>query len=103
MTEDPSSGPKLIAYSAHDCTIIAFINALIEDLPRHQPAHASSLFFELHHINGDQYIRIYYRNEGKTIPLKLKGIGYQCELSQFKKVFRQYIITVEEFYKKCSC
>ncbi|KAJ8941206.1 hypothetical protein NQ314_010464 [Rhamnusium bicolor] len=63
---------------------------------------ASTIFFELRKRNTINYINAFYRNDGVLTPITIAGCDFDCNLSDFKNIVSNLIITVEEWYDVCE-
>ncbi|KAF5920627.1 hypothetical protein HPG69_011207 [Diceros bicornis minor] len=80
--------PKLLAYSAHDTTLVALQMAL-DVYNGEQAPYASCHIFELYQDdNGNFSVEMYFRNESNKVPwpLILPGCPHRCPLQDFLRL-----------------
>ncbi|KAH9488850.1 mitochondrial acyl carrier protein [Bulinus truncatus] len=82
-TQDKPS-PKFYMYSAHDTTVSALLSAM-HVFDRHAPMYRALVMVELHYIQNDYFVRIYYRNDTTREAYELTPPGCQnpCRLVDF--------------------
>ncbi|NXC79195.1 PPAL phosphatase, partial [Cercotrichas coryphoeus] len=76
---------KLLAYSAHDTTLVALQMAL-DVFNKIQPPYASCHLFELYQEDdGNFSVEMFYRNESgkEPFPLTIPGCQHKCPLQRF--------------------
>jgi len=86
------SGLKYAYYSAHDYTLLSFVNSL-SSLSKVMPGFADSLVFELY---DDQTVRVLYNQQ----PLLMEHCPGTCNWSELKEVFAKH--KVDDLAKACE-
>ncbi|KAJ8941207.1 hypothetical protein NQ314_010465 [Rhamnusium bicolor] len=97
-----TSTQKYKQFSCHDINLSSILISLGAYIPGTLPGFASTIFFELREINGIHYINIFYRNDGILIPITVAGCNFDCNLTDFKNIVSNLIISVEEWYAVCK-
>lgn len=87
-------------YSAHDITIVNFLNSLnVYEL--HIPPYGASIHFELYRRGQMYYVQLFYRKRGlKDVPpINIPNCGTMCPLNKFQDLYRDILPTESETYK----
>ena len=89
-TENPM--PKFYMYSAHDTTVAAFLSAL-RAFDRHQPIYRALVMVELHQIDEEFIVKIFYKNDTAAEPSLLtpKGCPDPCTLLNLIEVTKDTV------------
>ncbi|XP_005096976.1 prostatic acid phosphatase [Aplysia californica] len=99
--KESSPSPRFYMYSAHDTTVAAFLSAMqVFDL--HQPMYRALVMVELHQINDDHVVKIFYRNETTADPYELSPPGCKnpCTLGSFVEATKATV--PEDWEKECQ-
>lgn len=107
-------------YSAHDTTIVNILNTLglfdvimiivfaFEKITfsRFQgklPPFASCVMFELHRINREYFIQIFYKKKPSkpAMPLFIPNCGVNCPLEKFRRIY-QSLIPTGDYDTECA-
>ncbi|CAL1538268.1 unnamed protein product [Lymnaea stagnalis] len=81
-TEVPN--PKFYMYSAHDTTVASLLSAMhVFDL--HSPIYRALVMVELHKVQDDYIVKIFYKNDTTREPYELNvpGCTNPCKLNDF--------------------
>lgn len=62
---------------------------------------SSSIYFELWKGKESAYIRVYFKNTDVLYPLIIDGCDFNCELKDFKRIFKNYIINEDTLDREC--
>ncbi|XP_072383568.1 testicular acid phosphatase homolog [Diabrotica undecimpunctata] len=95
---------KALIFSLHDLNILCFLQAF--QYPEiSQPAFASSVFFELRKskTNGRYFVNTFYKPtvEQPPISIAVAGCDVDCDLDNFKNIFREFRLSSGQWYSEC--
>lgn len=93
---------SLWIYSAHENTIIGFLNSVGLFKELHLPPYASSLHFELYKSDANEhYVQLFYKQfDGENIlPLNIPNCGEKCPLDRFYELFAD--ILPGDYHSEC--
>ncbi|XP_050508473.1 testicular acid phosphatase homolog [Diabrotica virgifera virgifera] len=95
---------KTLIFSLHDLNLICFLQSF--KYPEiAQPGFASSIFFELKKskTNGPYYVNTFYKPsvEQTPIPINVAGCDLDCDLDEFKNIFRDLRLSAGQWYSEC--
>ncbi|KAJ3659156.1 hypothetical protein Zmor_010861 [Zophobas morio] len=95
------SGRKVYLYSAHENNIAELLILLGIFEPLHIPDYGSYVMFEIHKINNEHGVKIYYENYVANGPqlLKLPGCDTFCEITKFVSLIEEYFPPDDLCYK----
>lgn len=96
--QNPTSGPKLTVYSAHDINVLGLLRTFGHN---YRPTFSSSIYFELWKLEETSYINVYFKNGDWVYPLQINGCDFNCALNEFKNLMKNYIIDEQTFRKEC--
>ncbi|KAH9488851.1 hypothetical protein Btru_058684 [Bulinus truncatus] len=93
--------PKFYMYSAHDTTVAALLSAM-HVFDRHAPMYRALVMVELHYIQNDYFVRIYYRNDTTREPYELTPPGCEnpCKLAEFVSITQDTV--PEDWDQECQ-
>ncbi|XP_055860871.1 prostatic acid phosphatase-like isoform X3 [Biomphalaria glabrata] len=83
-TQQDKPSPKFYMYSAHDTTVATLLSAM-HVFDRHAPIYNALVMVELHNIQSDYVVKIFYKNESNSDPYELfvPGCNLPCKLVDF--------------------
>lgn len=98
-----SENPKYQMWSGHDSNIAAALITLGAFEP-HDPAFASTLYFELRNGTESLYLNIFYKDDdlGVFEPITVKGCTFDCPLNQFGTILSEYLIDTDTWETECQ-
>ncbi|KRY86756.1 Lysosomal acid phosphatase [Trichinella pseudospiralis] len=92
---------KFYAYSAHDETLIGFLEHMRVYNATMVPTYASMILIELLELRGKYFVQIYFKNGNNSVmPLELKFCPHPCSLKKFEKNFKN--ITPLDWFSACG-
>ncbi|RUS79984.1 hypothetical protein EGW08_012249, partial [Elysia chlorotica] len=91
-TKKEKEMPKFYMYSAHDTTVAALLSAL-HAFDRHQPIYRALVMVELHEINSEFVVKVFYKNDTALEPYLLtpKGCSDPCPLFDLIEVTKDTV------------
>jgi prostatic aicd phosphatase len=94
-------GRKIYLYSAHENNIAELLILLGIFEPLHIPDYGSYVIFEIHNINNEYVVKIFYENYTADEPqlLKLPACEIFCEMSKFISLMEEYMPSEDLCYK----
>ncbi|XP_068210170.1 prostatic acid phosphatase-like isoform X1 [Palaemon carinicauda] len=94
---------KMFVYSAHDTTLATLMLGL-GVFNNIAPPYASTVLIELHKIDGDHYVQMYFRNDTKIVDppyeLTLPGCETKCPLDKWIEITSAVI--PEDWVEECK-
>jgi len=95
--------PKMVAISGHDTTN-SFALAAIDVFETQFPTYASAAIFEMHKIQDDYFIRVFFRNETGSPPYEFKvpACDYPCPLTTFKDILKPVMVDGPAWTEACK-
>jgi lysosomal acid phosphatase len=90
---------SLWIYSAHDTTVANFLNTL-RIFEQHNPPFTATVLMELHMINQEPFIQIYYKNTTEARLMTIPNCGTMCKLSDMFKLYKD--VLPEDWYSECK-
>ncbi|CAH0561066.1 unnamed protein product [Brassicogethes aeneus] len=83
---------KIYLYSGHDINITQFLGTLDLFEP-HMPPYCACVILELHEINGEYGLKIFYQDYKQEDPklMKLPGCQEFCPLDKFVEIHEKYL------------
>ncbi|KRX21532.1 Lysosomal acid phosphatase [Trichinella nelsoni] len=92
---------KFYAYSAHDETLIGFLEHMRVYDATMVPTYASIILIELLELRGKYYVQMYFKNgNNSAVPLQLEFCPHPCSLEKFEKNFKN--ITPLDWFSACG-
>ncbi|KRZ53652.1 Lysosomal acid phosphatase [Trichinella nativa] len=92
---------KFYAYSAHDETLIGFLEHMRVYDATMVPTYASIILIELLELRGKYYVQMYFKNgNNSAVPLRLEFCPHPCSLEKFEKNFKD--ITPLDWFSACG-
>ncbi|KRY10309.1 Lysosomal acid phosphatase, partial [Trichinella patagoniensis] len=92
---------KFYAYSAHDETLIGFLEHMRVYDATMVPTYASIILIELLELRGKYYVQMYFKNgNNSAVPLQLEFCPHPCSLEKFEKNFKD--ITPLDWFSACG-
>ncbi|CAG5136630.1 unnamed protein product [Candidula unifasciata] len=84
--------PKFYMYSAHDTTVSSLLGAM-KVFDSQQPIYRALVIVELHSVNNDTDVRVFYKNDTdrEAYELTVPGCGSPCTLEKFREVTAENI------------
>ncbi|XP_044259034.1 venom acid phosphatase Acph-1-like [Tribolium madens] len=81
---------KIFLYSAHEFNVATMLRTL-NVFHRHVPPFGATIFFEIHNINGQYGLKLYYQDYTKDAPklLTIPGCSSFCELDQLYELMEE--------------
>jgi len=94
---------KMYALSGHDTTSSIALGA-VGVFDTQFPSYASAAIFEMHKINNDHVVRVFFRNDTSVPPFEFEipNCGYPCSLNKFKSIMSPIMVDGEEWAAACK-
>lgn len=104
LFKNPISQPKFQMYCGHDVNIFIILEIVGLRKRFHLPSYASSLYLELWNRTGTPTIEIWHKDDAFGIfeQIKIRECGYDCSLSDFKRIVSKYFIDPMTWKEECN-
>uniref|UniRef100_A0A8D8R8V8 acid phosphatase n=1 Tax=Cacopsylla melanoneura TaxID=428564 RepID=A0A8D8R8V8_9HEMI len=96
---------KMMLFSGHDTTVSIILHTLGYDKVV-KPDFGSSIIFELHCINNQYYVKVFFKPSGfsnQMIPVQFPSchLPTMCSLDEFKAVHEHLRISIDQWMHEC--
>ncbi|KAL1458069.1 hypothetical protein WDU94_008244 [Cyamophila willieti] len=96
---------KMMLFSGHDTTVSIILHTLGYD-KLVKPDFGSSILFELHCINNQFYVKVFFKPSGfsnQMIPVRFPEchLATMCTLDEFKKTHEHLRISIDQWIHEC--
>jgi lysosomal acid phosphatase len=94
---------KMYALSGHDTTSSIALGA-IDVFDTQFPSYASAAIFELHKIENESVVRVFFRNDTSVPPFEFEipKCGYPCTLTKFKDIVSPIRVDGDDWTEACK-